>query len=72
MLVVSGELDSVTTPREGERVAEEFPNSEWFEAPNAGHVHSLYNPHGAGRDRDQALSPREHRRLAGKRDYQEF
>ena len=46
VLVVSGELDSVTTPHEGRRVAGEFPNSTWFEARNAGHVDSLYDRHG--------------------------
>jgi pimeloyl-ACP methyl ester carboxylesterase len=46
VLVVSGELDSVTTPVEGRAVAETFPDSEWFLARNKGHVASLYNPHG--------------------------
>jgi pimeloyl-ACP methyl ester carboxylesterase len=45
VLVVSGELDSVTTPHEGRRVAEEFPNATYYEARNAGHVASLYNRH---------------------------
>ena len=43
VLVVSGELDSVTTPHEGRRVADEFPNSRYYEARNAGHVASLYD-----------------------------
>jgi pimeloyl-ACP methyl ester carboxylesterase len=43
VLVVSGELDSVTTPREGERVAAEFPNSEFYVARGKGHVAALYN-----------------------------
>ena len=46
VLVVSGELDSVTTPHEGRRVAAEFPNSEYFEVRNAGHVDALYYPNG--------------------------
>ncbi len=43
VLVVSGELDSVTTAHEGMKVAEEFPNSTYYEARNAGHVASLYD-----------------------------
>jgi pimeloyl-ACP methyl ester carboxylesterase len=45
-LVVAGELDDITTPTEGRMVAKEFPNSEYFEARNGGHVVSLYDSHG--------------------------
>ena len=45
-LVVAGELDDITTPTEGKQVAAEFPNSEYFEARNGGHVVSLYDSHG--------------------------
>ncbi len=47
VLVVAGELDSVTTPHEGMRVADEFPNSEYYEVRNAGHVDALYYEDGA-------------------------
>lgn len=43
VLVVAGEMDDVTTPHEGEVVAELFPDSEYFEARNAGHVAALYD-----------------------------
>jgi pimeloyl-ACP methyl ester carboxylesterase len=46
VLVVAGELDSVTTPREGERVAAEFPNSELYVARGKGHVAALLNRRG--------------------------
>ena len=42
VLVVSGEMDNLTTPDEGRMVADEFPNSELFIARNAGHVNALY------------------------------
>jgi pimeloyl-ACP methyl ester carboxylesterase len=44
-LVVSGEFDDITTPIEGRWVAEEFPNSSYYLARNAGHVSSLYDGH---------------------------
>jgi pimeloyl-ACP methyl ester carboxylesterase len=44
-LVVSGDLDDITTPIEGRWVADEFPNSEYYSARNAGHVSSLYDSH---------------------------
>ncbi len=47
VLVVSGEFDDLTTPREGEQVASLFPNSEHYVARNAGHVDALYYPDGA-------------------------
>jgi pimeloyl-ACP methyl ester carboxylesterase len=46
-LVVAGELDDITTPVEGKQVAKQFPNSEYFEARNGGHVVSLYDSHGS-------------------------
>jgi pimeloyl-ACP methyl ester carboxylesterase len=46
-LVVAGELDDITTPTEGKVVAAQFPNSEYFEARNGGHVVSLYDSHGS-------------------------
>jgi len=45
VLVVSGELDDVTTPHEGHLVAKMFPNSRQYIARNAGHVASLYDGH---------------------------
>ena len=42
-LVISGELDDVTTPEEGRMVADDFADSEHFIARNAGHVASLYD-----------------------------
>ncbi|MGZ8482160.1 MAG: alpha/beta fold hydrolase, partial [Candidatus Limnocylindria bacterium] len=44
VLVISGELDDVTTPFEGKLVAREFPNARQFVARNAGHVADLYDP----------------------------
>jgi pimeloyl-ACP methyl ester carboxylesterase len=46
VLVVSGELDDVTTPYEGRLVTQEFPDAEHFVAPNRGHVASLYDSQG--------------------------
>jgi pimeloyl-ACP methyl ester carboxylesterase len=43
VLVVSGELDDVTSPLEGRLVAKEFPNSRRFVARGAGHVADLYD-----------------------------
>jgi pimeloyl-ACP methyl ester carboxylesterase len=43
VLVVSGELDDVTSPWEGRHAAAEFPNSTLYVARNAGHVASLYD-----------------------------
>jgi pimeloyl-ACP methyl ester carboxylesterase len=43
VLVVSGELDSVTTPYEGHLVAEMFPDARQFVARGAGHVADLYD-----------------------------
>jgi pimeloyl-ACP methyl ester carboxylesterase len=42
VLVVSGELDDLTTPWEGKVVAEQFPQGRQFVAHNAGHVDALY------------------------------
>jgi pimeloyl-ACP methyl ester carboxylesterase len=41
-LVVSGELDTATTPTEGKMVAKDFPNSTYYEDRNTGHIASLY------------------------------
>ncbi len=43
VLVVNGELDDLTTPREGATVAAEFPDSQRFIGRNAGHVDALYH-----------------------------
>jgi pimeloyl-ACP methyl ester carboxylesterase len=53
VLVVSGEMDNLTTPDEGRMVADEFPNSELHIARNAGHVNALYY-----RDGDAAAAVR--------------
>jgi pimeloyl-ACP methyl ester carboxylesterase len=45
VLIVSGELDDVTTPHEGHLVAQEFPDARQYIARNAGHVASLYDGH---------------------------
>jgi hypothetical protein len=42
-LVVSGELDDLTTPDEGRMVAEEFPDARHYVARGAGHVADLYD-----------------------------
>jgi len=48
VFVIAGELDNVTSPQEGRHVADEFPRSELFVWPNAGHVYSLYDPASRG------------------------
>jgi pimeloyl-ACP methyl ester carboxylesterase len=48
VLVISGELDNVTSPAEGRAAAAEFPDSELFVWPNAGHVYALYDPASRG------------------------
>jgi pimeloyl-ACP methyl ester carboxylesterase len=48
VLVVAGELDSVTSPPEARAVAAEFPDSTLFVWRNAGHVQSLYDPESKG------------------------
>ena len=51
VLVVAGEMDNLTTPEEGRKVAAEFPNSQFYLARNAGHVDALYYRDGdAARD----------------------
>lgn len=47
VLVVSGEMDNLTTPQEGRWVAREFPRAQRFVARNAGHVDALYHRDGA-------------------------
>jgi pimeloyl-ACP methyl ester carboxylesterase len=46
VLVVNGEMDSLTTPHEAKLVADEFPNSELYIAHNGGHVNPLYYRNG--------------------------
>jgi pimeloyl-ACP methyl ester carboxylesterase len=43
VLVVSGELDNLTTPYEGRLVAAKFPNARRYVARGAGHVADLYD-----------------------------
>ena len=45
-LVISGEMDDVTTPREGRDVSRQFPGSRFVVMPNAGHIDALYFPRG--------------------------
>jgi pimeloyl-ACP methyl ester carboxylesterase len=47
VLVVSGEMDNLTTPQEGRWTARLFPRSRQYIARNAGHVDSLYFHDGA-------------------------
>ena len=54
MLVVSGEMDNLTTPQEGAWVAELFPNATRFVARNAGHIDALIHPDGSRRARRSA------------------
>jgi pimeloyl-ACP methyl ester carboxylesterase len=51
VLVVSGEMDNLTTPQEGRWVAQMFPNSRRFVARNAGHVDALYYRNGSAAER---------------------
>jgi pimeloyl-ACP methyl ester carboxylesterase len=44
VLVISGELDNVTTPYEGNLVAREFSDSRQYIARGVGHVDDLYAP----------------------------
>ena len=55
VLVVSGEMDNLTTPQEGRWVADEFPNARQFIARNAGHVDALYYRDGAAAAHDPAV-----------------
>lgn len=48
VLVISGELDNITSPAEGRAAAAEFPDSTQFVWRNAGHVQSLYDPASKG------------------------
>jgi pimeloyl-ACP methyl ester carboxylesterase len=49
-LVISGELDDVTSPAEGAAVARDFTNSRQIVIRNAGHVPSLYGGRYPARD----------------------
>ena len=51
VLVVSGEMDNLTTPQEGRWVAAMFPDSRRFVARNAGHVDALYYRDGSAAQR---------------------
>ena len=44
VLVISGALDDVTTPHEGEMVTKLFPDARQFVARGQGHVADLYAP----------------------------
>lgn len=44
VLVVSGEMDDVTTPTEGRYVARDFRHARQIVVRNAGHVDALYHP----------------------------
>jgi pimeloyl-ACP methyl ester carboxylesterase len=46
VLVVSGEMDNLTTPQEGKWVADLFPNATRFVARNAGHIDALIDTGG--------------------------
>ncbi len=48
VLVISGEMDNLTTPQEGKNVADEFPNSRQYITRNAGHVNATYYRSGDG------------------------
>ena len=46
VLVLNGDLDTITTPAEGERAAELFPNATHVIVANTGHVTALYDFYG--------------------------
>ncbi|HEY8001926.1 MAG: alpha/beta hydrolase [Vicinamibacteria bacterium] len=50
-LVISGELDDVTSPTEGRMVADDFADSRFMVVRNGGHVSSLYGGRYPSRDR---------------------
>ena len=45
-LIIEGSFDPATPPFMGKQVAQNLPNSFYFEFPNAGHVPSLNDPEG--------------------------
>jgi pimeloyl-ACP methyl ester carboxylesterase len=49
-LVISGELDNVTSVREAAMVADDFPDSRLRVVRNGGHVPSLYGGRYPARD----------------------
>lgn len=55
VLVVSGELDNVTSPAEGRATAALFPDGRQFVWRNAGHVQALYDPQSKGAVRIRAF-----------------
>lgn len=54
-LVVSGELDNVTSPAEGRATAALFPRSRYWLFPDGGHVASLYGRDNPGARRIRAF-----------------
>ena len=57
-LVISGELDDVTSPTEGRAVVSEFANARQMVVRNGGHVSSLYGGRYPARDRVRAFFAR--------------
>jgi len=64
VLVISGELDNVTSPAEGRAAAALFPDGRQFVWRNAGHVQALYDPRSKGAARIRAFL-RRHSGAAG-------
>lgn len=54
-LVISGELDNVTSPAEGRATAALFPRSRFWLFPDGGHVASLYGRNNPGAKRIRAF-----------------
>lgn len=50
VLVLSGELDSITTPAEGAMILQQFPNATQVEIPNSFHVTALGDTDGVASD----------------------
>ena len=50
VLVLSGELDSITTPAEGAMILQQFPNATQIEIPNSFHVTALGDTDGVASD----------------------
>ena len=65
VLVVAGEMDNMTTPEEGRKVAAEFPNSEFYLARNAGHVERSLLSRRRRRPRGPPLPAPQHRSRIG-------
>jgi pimeloyl-ACP methyl ester carboxylesterase len=43
-LILAGQVDDVTSPREGRMVAARFPRSRFYLTPDRGHASSLFFP----------------------------